>query len=335
MRTRRQDYGPAPRRSGFVRAGGTTGLRRGGAAPAPQAGPRTTAHVSRSPLPAPRSRFPAPRSPLHAFTLLELLTVIAIMGILAAIALPTLNSLKPNAAAAASRQLLDAVSQARQLAIAQRTTVYMVFVPPNFFNDTAYNYSSWSASDQNLASSLLDKQLVGYAYVSLRSVGDQPGLSYPRYLSPWRTLPQGAYIAPEKFTGYNTLYPPPLVLQIFTNKPIALPAAYQVFAFNLTNGIPFPSETTPKYSPARPYVTLAYIAFDSTGQLVSGSGARPELIPVTQGSVAFARDPATKQALPQQPTVRDVPSGNTTNNFNLVYVDQLTGRARIDHTKVQ
>jgi hypothetical protein len=30
-----------------------------------------------------------------------------------------------------------------------------------------------------------------------------------------------------------------------------------------------------------------------------------------------------------------MPSGNTTNDFNLVYIDQLTGRARIEHMKVQ
>src|SRR5438093_726034 len=70
-----------------------------------------------------------------AFTLLELLTVIAIIGILAAIALPTIHSFAPNTAATATRQLLDAVGRARQLAITQRATVYLVFVPTNFWND--------------------------------------------------------------------------------------------------------------------------------------------------------------------------------------------------------
>ena len=70
----------------------------------------------------------------RAFTLLELLMVIAIMGILAAIALPTLRGLKPNAKVAATRQLLDAVGRARQLALSQRTTVYMVFVSTNFLD---------------------------------------------------------------------------------------------------------------------------------------------------------------------------------------------------------
>ena len=283
----------------------------------------------------PASCFILPSSFSRAFTLLELLAVIAIMGIIAAIALPTMNSLKPNVAAAASRQLLDAVTHARQLALSQRTTVYMVFVPPSFWTDSAYAYNSWTNGDQVAATSLLDKQMTGYTYVSLRSIGDQPGVSHPQYLGPWRTLPQGAYIALEKFIPYNPPNLPPLVLQIYTNTPPSGPPAYRVFAFNTTTNIPFPSETTPKASGARPYIALPYIAFDGMGQLVSGSSTRPELIPVTQGSVGIPHNPDTKAPLQQPLALREVPPGNTTNNFNLVYVDQLTGRARIERTKVQ
>ena len=59
--------------------------------------------------------------------------VIAIMGILAAIALPSIRGIKPNAKVAGTRQLLEAVGRARQLAISQRTTVYMVFLSTNFW----------------------------------------------------------------------------------------------------------------------------------------------------------------------------------------------------------
>ena len=44
-------------------------------------------------------------------------------------------------------------------------------------------------------------------------------------------------------------------------------------------------------------MALPYIAFDGMGQLVSGQPGQPELIPVTEGSVSFARDPNTKVAL--------------------------------------
>ena len=66
-----------------------------------------------------------------AFTLLELLVVLAIIGILAGISLPTIHAFKPNPAAVAAQQLLDDVARARQLAISQRTTVFMVFLPQN------------------------------------------------------------------------------------------------------------------------------------------------------------------------------------------------------------
>ncbi|MEI9963168.1 MAG: hypothetical protein WDM76_19260 [Limisphaerales bacterium] len=42
------------------------------------------------------------------------------------------RSAKSNANIAASRQLLNDIARARQLAMSQRTTVYMVFVPDEF-----------------------------------------------------------------------------------------------------------------------------------------------------------------------------------------------------------
>src|SRR5262249_36809741 len=143
---------------------------------------------------------PATFNRVVAFTLIELLVVIAIIGVLVGISLPTLNHFKPNPVAVATRQLLDGAARARPLAIAERTTVYMVFVNTNFWNDT--RYSTLSATELSKATNLFDKQLTGFNFVVLRTVGDQPGRQTPRYLSQWRTLAEGAYIPQEKFVDY-------------------------------------------------------------------------------------------------------------------------------------
>jgi prepilin-type N-terminal cleavage/methylation domain-containing protein len=264
------------------------------------------------------------------YTLLELLAVITIMGIIAALAVPTLRALKPNAKVAATRDLLDAVGRARQLAISQRTTVYMVFLSTNLsgFLSSASVTNSWKINDLYAANSLLDKQLTGYAYVSLRSIGDQPGVYHPTYLSSWRTLPQGAYIPPGKFG--------PALRVVLTNTALG---GLMIPYFSVTNTIPFPLETTqpiqPPTSPPR-YASLSYIAFNGMGQLVSGVPGQPELIPVSEGIVSVARDPNTKVALPgQAPTVLELPPRNTLENYSLVYIDRLTGRAHVERRKVQ
>ncbi|HOX56002.1 MAG TPA: prepilin-type N-terminal cleavage/methylation domain-containing protein [Candidatus Paceibacterota bacterium] len=264
----------------------------------------------------PRSERQRPRT-VVAFTLLELLTVIAIMGILAAIALPAIRGLKPNVKVAGTRQLLDAVTRARQLAVSQRTPVYMVFLFTNF-------YSGLNGTNLARVQPLLDKQLTGYAFLTLRSVGDQPGVSTPRYLSSWKSLPAGAYIPVEKFLVGG------LYLSNATMTPPAGPPVY-IPPFPVTNNIPFPSEDNPVTVP----VALPYIAFDGMGQLISGLPGQPELIPVAEGRVSFARDPNSKQALPQPPAVTEQPPGNTYDNFSLVYIDRLTGRARVERRKVQ
>lgn len=243
------------------------------------------------------------------FTLLELLVVIGIIALLAGLSAPVLNHFKPNITAAATRQLLDDLSRARQLAISQRTTVYMVFVPPNVWNLPNLNRLA--------ASNLLEKQLTGYTFVSLRSVGDQPGQSYPRYLSGWRTLPEGSFIALEKFS-----------LPSFPvyNKYIAT-------GFSYTNTIPFPVDAS-----VPPYPSIPYIAFDYMGRLTDGAQVlqRDEIIPLARGTVSVSRDPGTKVPNGLSYSVTENPPGNATDSsYNVVVVDWLTGRAHAERMEAQ
>lgn len=298
---------------------------------------RITHHASRFSRRRAGSHFALPTSAfISAFTLIELLVVLSIIALLAALAMPVLRNFKPNYGASATRQFLDDLARARQLAISQRTTVYMIFVPTNFWNDPAFTANqAWFTSQPNRLTNLLDKQTLAYTFVSLRSMGDQPGRPNPRYLSAWHTLPEGAYIAPIKFRPNSSLF------TIYTNNASgALVPAFPIVGFDRTNTIPFPSEDVlnPPYTPKpnAPYVTVPYIAFDYMGRLASGNPAYPEIIPLANGNLIFARGPDHK-GLESPPAYNEQPAGNATNStaYNVVYIDRITGRARAIQQEVR
>jgi prepilin-type N-terminal cleavage/methylation domain-containing protein len=292
--------------------------------------------------------------PPAAFSLLELLVVLAIVGILAAIALPNLNSFRPNIGASAGRQLLADINHARQLALSQHTTVFMVFVPPNLSTDPLNLNSTPGASspfwnnlppgEQRKATNVLQMQLTGYNYVELRSLGDQPGRPTPHYLGSWKSLPDGAYIAPTKFSAYSAHYSSPAItltnfidlLQTNSDGSPYLATNY-IPSFRITNSIPFPSEfnLTGRTNNIG-YITLPYIAFNYLGQLVDANGnltRTNEFIPLVKGNVLYAHDAngrlITGGTPPAPPSANEKPPGNWTNAYNVVEIDWLTGRARL------
>jgi prepilin-type N-terminal cleavage/methylation domain-containing protein len=257
-----------------------------------------------------------------AFTLIELLVVIVILGILAGLAVPALKNLgKSDQTISAGRQLLDDVGRARQLAIANHTTVYMVFVPTNFWgNNPSAFISSLTPAQQIAATNLCDKQLTGYTFMSHGQVGDQPGQHAWHYLAPWQNLPDGTFIAAWKFA-------PATQPSYIPNFNPSIP----IYGFT-TNSFPFPTETS------APLVSLPCIAFNYLGQLTDDGvslATAHEYIPLARGSVSPAVD-QNKSLLLANAAVGEFPPGNSTNSaYNLVDIDPLTGRATLQFQKVQ
>lgn len=297
-------------------------------------------------------RDPRHRPSAHGFTLIEMLTVIAIIGIIAGLSLPVLKNFgKSDVAVSASRQLLDDIGYARQLAMAQRTTVYMVFVPTNFWTATSqpgmnlFLNSTLSAAQLGVATNLLGRQLTGYTYLAYGAVGDQPGAHQWHYLAPWQNLPNGAYIPLWKF--YNAGNPAnPLTF----SDPVNANNYFSINAFSYTTNFPFPTQDATNQAFA---IYLPYIAFNYLGQLSDYSGnlfaPQPNSgigdsdfvgggidIPLQQGSVLPNINVNTKTLQPGPPQVTEVPVGNSTNiSYTVVHIDPLTGRSSLEFHKMQ
>lgn len=262
-----------------------------------------------------------------AFTLVEMLVVIAIIGIMAAISVPAIkNFQKSDAEAAATRQLLDDIARARQFAISQRSTVHMVFVPAGFWNSASYAVGSpsFNLEARTAVTNLLARQMVGYNFISVREVGAQPGQSSPKYLSEWRSLPEGMFIATTKFelvAGQTLVVSDPPLPQGPTLR------SFVVRGFE-SNSIPFPTaDSTSKF-------ILPSLTFNSLGQLVPNDNREEEIIPLARGRTIHPLD-ANKRPTFAPPTLEELPAGNSTNAFALIIVDRLTGRARIEQPTPQ
>ncbi len=68
------------------------------------------------------------------------------------------------------------------------------------------------------------------------------------------------------------------------------------------------------------------------GQTVA---SRHEYIPLARGVVVAALDPNTRAFLLNPPTIVENPPGNSTNIYNLIDIDPLTGRATLQEPKLQ
>ncbi len=248
-----------------------------------------------------------------AFTLLELLVVIGIIGIITGLSLKTIGNLvKPQGTGVALRQVLDDLAYARSLALSTRSTVYVVMMPTNLsiFTNTFY-YPQYSTNQLKQLTNMISLQHRAYALCQLRSIGDQPGQSHPQYLTEWKVLPDQVFFPPQALDNTSS------------NANTFSRSTFR-----------FPDVESPAW-------TLHYIAFNPQGQLVYRDASGNEVVtqtdarvPLTEGAIFSVKNPDDTY-LVADPEIHETPPGRHTNIINRVTINWVTGRGRIETPQLQ
>jgi len=255
----------------------------------------------------------APHAARHAFTLIEMLVVLGIIGVLAAMTLPSFKKAgKGNVTESATRQLLDDLGYARLKALSGRTKVYVVFSPD--YDWFQYYYSAAVLAspattnflfNNRAANNVIGGQLTSYALFTPRSVGDQPGQSTPRYLTDWRSLPDGAFIPAGAFRQ-NT---------IFHNVP-----------GSPVTGVTIPVDEVPSaWAPPMPF-----IGFDEQGRLFSRNANL--VISIVEGSILHPKESTGQTNIVQTTdaveTAAPIPSGGIVAGMEYLVVGTVGSQIR-------
>lgn len=277
---------------------------------------------------------------LGAFTLLELLIVIGIIGLLAATSVPAIRSLtQSHGISAAHRQVQDDLTIARQLALNGRRTVYMVFVPPtmrsHFDQIRHYETEPQRTRDLRRLTNLVNGQFTAYALFTKRTAGDQPGRGTPVYLSEWKQLPEGMLFQTNKFDDLKDEWLAKADKVLDTNRPLP----YALFPFPAANSLP---------------ARLPYIAFSPKGQLAYEEARPPvlagEAVALTRGSIMHGKQITKNQPSDPQNWVYDSRNKEWW-RYNLkawpdvvgtdkgtpiqIRVNWVTGRAKVERAEVK
>lgn len=247
----------------------------------------------------------------RGFTLVELLAVVAIMGILAGVAALSLRGLRSPALASAANEVASAMKSARQMAIASGRRTYLVFPITN--NPLATNlFRSYAIFEEVAPGQETTRPNNQGNYATNNGT---TSWFIPR--TDWRTLPEGAVFCNLAAGNYNTINLDPftgLTLGQFTARFRRSGSAGQEWQFfeSFTNII-----VHRENSPGTPLATLTdapFVAFSPAGRAVynnAGNGQGMGLR-IVQGLVQG-----------------DLIAVTDTNNFYTVETDLNVGRVRV------
>jgi len=245
-----------------------------------------------------------------AFSLIELLVVIGIIAAVSVISVPVIRGLgQSNVMTSGTQQLLDDLMLARHKAMVGRTPVHVVFVPPSVNQDPP---GGLTAREQKVWERIRGGAYTTYALYAERTLGDQPGHRNDRYITDWRTLPEGVFVAEYEYANPGTTFD--------TTDPFQRPFARKNY--------PFPTEQSTVER------DLPHITFDQNGSLLQYNAAgnrvyKQEYIWMAKGSVLVSRNGTAVDI-----DVREVPLFNSISNYNRIRIDPVSGRARLERPEI-
>jgi prepilin-type N-terminal cleavage/methylation domain-containing protein len=157
------------------------------------------------------------------FSLVELLVVVAIMGMLAGVAAVSLRGLRSPALASAANEVASAMKMTRQMAISAGRPMYLLF-PITTNSLGCAPFRSYAIFEQLRP---FESATVDSAEVTNETAND---LFIPR--TDWRTLPEGVVICNLSSGNYSTINPHP-----FRNLVLGQPSARRTqHVINLPDG---------------------------------------------------------------------------------------------------